>query len=104
MRGAGAVQVPEGGDDAGVRVVVGGDVDGLEGGDGALLGGGDALLQGADVGGQGGLITHGRGHAPQEGGDLHVGENVAVDVVDEQEDVPALHVAAALGHAPAGAG
>ena len=102
LQGDDGVQVAEGGDDARVGVVVGGHVDGLEGGDGAPLGGGDALLQLAHVGGQGGLVAHRRGHPPQQGRDLHVGQDVAVDVVNEQEHVLPLHVAEVFGHGDAG--
>ena len=98
------VQVAEGGHHAGVGVVVGRHVDGLEGGDGTLAGGGDALLKLAHLGGQRGLVTHGRGHAPQQGRDLHAGQGVAVDVIDEEQHVLVLDIAEVLGHGEAGKG
>ena len=69
----------------------------MHGGNGALLGGGDALLQLAHLGGQGGLVAHRRRQPAQEGGDLHAGQGVAVDVVDEEEHIAAL-LAEVLGH------
>ena len=100
----GGVQVGEGGGRRRVGVVVGGHVDGLHRGDGTLLGGGDALLQLAHLGGQGGLVAHGRGHAAQQGGDLGAGLGEAEDVVDEQQHVLAFFVAEVLGHREAGEG
>ena len=96
------VQVSEGGYDAGVGVVVGGDIDGLEGGDAAAFGGGDAFLEGTHFGAQGGLVAYGGGHSAQEGGYFHTGEDVAVDVVDEEEDVLVLFLAEVFGHSEAG--
>ncbi len=66
-------QVSEGGGGGGISQIVGGHVDGLHGGDGALLGGGDTLLHGAHVGGQGGLVAHGGGDAAKQGGHLGTG-------------------------------
>ena len=53
----------EGGGWGGVGQIVGGDVDGLDGGDGAFLIGGDALLHDAHVDGEGGLVADGGGDA-----------------------------------------
>jgi hypothetical protein len=64
------VEVGEGGGRGRVGEVVGGDVDGLHRGDGALVGGGDALLERAHLGGQGRLVTDGAGDAAEERGDL----------------------------------
>ena len=49
----------EGGGGSGISQIVGGHVDGLHGGDGALLGGGDAFLHETHVDGEGGLVTDG---------------------------------------------
>src|SRR5690606_3787558 len=75
------VEVGEGGGGGGVGQVVRGDVDGLDGGDRALVGGGDALLELAHLGAQGGLVAHGAGHAAQEGGHFRAGLGEAEDVV-----------------------
>ena len=96
------VEVAEGRDDAGVGVVVGGDVDRLEAGDRAALGGRDALFEVAHVGGERGLVADGGRHTSEERGDFHVREDVAVDVVDEDEDVLLLLVAEVFGHRDAG--
>ena len=98
----GRVQVREGGGRRRVGVVVGGHVDGLHRGDGALLGGGDALLQLAHFGGQVGLVAHGRRHAAQQRRDFRAGLGEAENVVDEQQHVLAFLVAEVLGHGQAG--
>ena len=97
----GGVQVREHGGRRGVRDVVRGDVDGLDGGDGPVLGGGDALLQLAHLGGEGGLVADGGGHAAEQRGDLASRLGEAEDVVHEQEDVHAL-VAEVLRHGEGG--
>src|SRR4051812_31994339 len=58
----GGVEVGERGERGRVGEVVGGHVDRLQRGDRPALGGGDALLQLAHLVGEGGLVTHGRGH------------------------------------------
>ncbi len=70
-----------------VGQVVGGDINGLNRGDGARLGGGDALLQVAHLGGQRGLVTNGGGHTAQQCGNLGAGLRETEDVVDEQQHV-----------------
>ena len=94
----GGIEMGEGGGRRRVGQVVGGHVDGLHRGDGALARGGDALLQLAQVGGQRGLVSDGGGHAAQQRGDLGVGLGETEDVVDEEQDVPALLVTEVLGH------
>jgi hypothetical protein len=96
--------VGEGVGGRGVGEVVGGDVDGLDGGDGALVGGADAFLEVAHFGGEGGLVAHGGGHAAEEGGDLGAGLAEAEDVVDEEEHVLAHFVAEVFGHGEGGEG
>ena len=86
-----------------VCVVVSGHVDGLQRRDGALLRGGDPLLEARHLGGQVGLIAHGRGHASQQRGDLGAGLGEAEDVVDEEQYVAAF-LAEVLGHREAGQG
>ena len=98
----GRVQVGEGGGGRGVGEIVGGHVDGLDRGDGALGGGGDALLQRAHVGGKSGLVAHGGGDAAQQGGHLGARLGEAEDVVDEEEHVLALDVAEVLGDGEGG--
>ena len=85
---------------AGGRVcqVVGRDVNRLYGRDRAALRRDDALLQVPQLVGQGRLVADGGGHAPQKGGDLVAGLDVAEDVVDKQKDVPVHLVTEILGH------
>jgi hypothetical protein len=64
------VQVSEGGGGGGISQIISGHVDGLDGGDGTLLGGGNSLLEGTKIGGEGGLVTDGRGNTTEEGGHL----------------------------------
>ena len=92
----------EGGGGSRVGQVVGRYVDGLHGRDGPLLGGGDALLQGAHLGGQGGLITHGAGHAAQQRRYLAARLGEAEDVVDEEKHVLVLTVAEVFRHRKSG--
>jgi hypothetical protein len=88
----------EGGERRRVGVVVGGNVDGLQRGDGPATSGGDPLLQFAHLVGEGGLVAHGRRHAAEEGRHLGTGLHEPEDVVDEQQDVLVLDVAEVLGH------
>ncbi len=94
-----------------VGQVVGGHVDGLHRGDRTLVGRGDALLQVTHLGGQGGLIAHGRRDAAQQSRHFGAGLGEAEDVVDEQQHVLAFFVTevfrdrqAGQGDAGAGAG
>src|SRR5690606_12102711 len=104
----GGVEVGEGGGRRRVGQVVRGHVHGLDRGDRTGLGGGDALLQDAHFLCQGRLVTHGGRHAAQQRRNLGAGQGVAVDVVDEEQDVAALAggrvdvVAEVLGHGQAG--
>ncbi len=86
----------------GVGQVVGGNVDGLHGRDGALAGGGDTLLQGAHLGGQRGLVADGGGHTAQQRRHLGTGLGEAEDVVDEEQHVLMLDVTEVLRHGQAG--
>jgi hypothetical protein len=97
----GGVEVAEGGGGRRVGQVVRRHVHGLDRGDRADLGGGDALLQAAHFFGQRRLVAHGGRHAAQQRGHFGTGQGVAVDVVDEEQDVAAF-VAELLGHGQAG--
>ena len=85
-----------------VGVVVGRHVDRLHRGDRLALGRGDAFLELAHLVGQGGLVTHGRGHAAEQGRHLGAGLDEAEDVVDEEQHVLVLHVAEVLRHGERG--
>ena len=61
------VQMRERGGGRRIREVVGRHVDGLDGGNGALVGRGNALLEGAQVGRQGRLVADGTGDAAEQG-------------------------------------
>ncbi len=65
------------------------------------LGRRDALLQLAHLFGQRRLIAHRRRHATEQRRHLGARQRVAIDVVDEEQDVAAF-VAKALGHRQAG--
>ncbi|GAF25605.1 transcriptional regulators [Moorella thermoacetica Y72] len=97
----GGVQMGEGRRRGRVGQVVGRHIDSLHGGDGTLFRGGNPFLEGPHLRGQGGLITHRRGHPAQEGGNLGTGLHEAKDIVDEEEDVLALGVPEVLGHSQA---
>ena len=84
-----------------VGQVVRGDVDGLDRGDRAGLRRGDAFLQPAHLFGQRRLVTHRGWHAAEQRRHFGARQRVAVDVVDEEQDVAAL-VAETLGHREAG--
>ena len=100
----GGVQVGEGGGGGRVGQIVGGDIDGLEGGDGAFLGRGDAFLQVAHFGGEGGLVADGAGGAAQQGGHFGTGLGEAEDVVNKKQHVLVLLVAKVLGDGQPGKG
>lgn len=84
-----------------VGQVVCGDVDSLNGGDGARLGRGDALLKVAHLGSQRGLVANGGRHTTQKGGNLGTGLGEAEDVIDEQQNVLTT-IAEVLGGGKAG--
>ncbi len=93
----GGVQVSEGRGGGGISQIVSGHVDGLHGGDGALLGGGDALLHATHVSGQGGLVSDGGRDTSEQGGHLGAGLCESEDVVDEEQHVLALLITEILG-------
>ena len=85
-----------------VGQVVGRHVDGLHRGDGTLLGGSDAFLQGAHFGGQGRLVTDGRRHTAQKGGNFRTRLGETEDIVDEEENVLVFLVAEIFGDGQSG--
>jgi len=98
----GSVQMCKGGSGSGVGQVIGGDVDGLHRGDGAIAGGGDTLLQSAQLVGQRGLIADSRGHTAHQSGDLRAGLHETENIVDEEQHVLVGLLAEILGHGQAG--
>ena len=52
--------------------------------------------------GEGGLVAHGRGHAPQQRRDLHAGQGITVDIIDKEQDVLSFNIAEILRHGQAG--
>src|SRR5690606_22563012 len=83
----GRVQVLECGGRRGVGQVVSRNVNGLNRRDGARLGRSDTLLQLTHFFGQRGLITHGRRHTAKQGGHFGTCQRVAIDVIDEEQNV-----------------
>ncbi|KAH7467054.1 uncharacterized protein KRP23_11379 [Phytophthora ramorum] len=80
-----------------VRQVIGGHVNGLHRGNGALLGRGNTLLQRTQVRGQRRLVAHSGRDTAQQSRHLRARLREAEDVVDEQQHVLALHVTEVLG-------
>ena len=68
------------------------------------MGGGDALLKSAHLVGQGGLVTHSRGHPAHKGRDLAACLDIAEDIVDKEQDILLLPVSEVLGHGEPGEG
>ncbi len=75
----------ESGGGGGVSQIVGRNVDGLDGGDGAFVGGGDTLLHQAHVDGKGGLVADSRGDTAEQGGHFGTGLSETEDVVDKEQ-------------------
>ena len=92
------IQVGERGCWCRVSQVIGGHVNRLHGGDGAVLGGGDALLQGTHLRGQRRLISHGARHAAEQCGYLGACLCETEHVVDEQQGFLTALVAEVLCH------
>jgi hypothetical protein len=97
----GRVEVQEGGRRRRVGQVVGWHIDGLNRGDRTDLGRGDPFLQAAHFFGQRRLIAHGGRHPAEQRRNFGTGQRVAIDVVDEEENVAAI-VTETLGHRQAG--
>ena len=85
-----------------VGVVIGRNVDGLQGRNGTALGRGNALLQDTHLISQGWLVTHSGRHTTQQGRNLRAGLGETEDVVNEQQHVLVLHIAEVLRHGQAG--
>ena len=98
----GGVQVSERRCRSRVGVVIGRNVNGLQGRNGTALGRGNALLQNTHLISQGWLVTHGGRHTTQQGRNLRAGLGETEDVVDEQQHVLVLHIAEVLRHGQAG--
>src|SRR5437879_1925361 len=97
----GGSEVGEDGLDGRAGVGVGMHIHGLHRRDRPLAGRGGSLLQLAHLGRQRGLVADSRRHAAEQRGNLRSGEQVAKDVVDEQEHVGALFIAKVFGHGQA---
>jgi len=82
----------------GICQVVSWDVDGLYGGDGALLGGGDPLLHTAHVSGQGWLVPHSRWNTTKQGGHLRTSLSESEDVVNKKQHILTFLVTEILGN------
>src|SRR5208282_6670318 len=83
----GGVQVRKRRGRSGVRVVVGGNVDGLHGSDRSRLSGSDALLQLANFCVEVRLITHGGRHAAEKRGNFRACLDETENIVDEKKNV-----------------
>ena len=88
--------------DAGVGVVVGRHIDSLEGCDGAIERRCDALFEVAHLRAERGLVSDCGGHSAEQRGDFHAREDVAVDIVNEQQHVLAALFLEVLSHGEAG--
>lgn len=75
----------EGGGGGGISQIVSGDVDGLDGGDGAFVGGGNTLLHQTHVDGEGGLVADSGGDTAEQGGHFGTGLGETEDVVDKEQ-------------------
>jgi len=82
--------------------IIGGHVDVLDRGDGALGGGGDALLEATHVRGERRLVADSGGDAAEQGRHLGASLGEAEDVVHEEEHVLALDVTEVLGDGQSG--
>lgn len=100
----GGVQVGEGGGRGGIGQIVGGHVNGLDGGDGTLLGGGNSFLHGTHVGGKRGLVTDGGGDTTEQGGHFGTGLGESENVVNEQQDILTFLVSEVFGDGQTGQG
>src|SRR6266849_858984 len=80
------------------QLVVRRHVHSLDRGDRSFDGRGDALLQLAHLGRERRLVAHSARHAAEQRGHFGTGQQVAEDVVHEQEDVGPLLIAKVLGH------
>src|ERR1035437_3881827 len=100
----GRIEVSKGRSRRRIGQIVGRHVNGLHRRHRALLGGGDALLQLAHFGGKVGLISDGGGHTAQQRRYLGTRLGETENVVDEQQRVGPLFVAAILRNGQRGEG
>ena len=87
---------------SGIRQVVRRHVDCLHGGDRAAARGGDALLQRAHFARKRRLIAHGRGHTPEQRGDLAARLHKTENIIDKEQHVLVFFVAEVFRHRQAG--
>ena len=86
----------------GVCKVVGGNIDGLNGGYGAVSRRGDTLLQCAHLGCQRGLVADGGRHTAEQCGDLRACLRKSEDIIDKQQNILAGLVTEVLCDGKAG--
>jgi len=96
------IKVTERGGRSRVGQVVCRDVNSLHRGDGAFFGRGNPFLQFAHRGRKSRLVTHGRGHAAQQGGYFRSGLGESENVIDKQEGFFTAGIAEVLTHGQAG--
>ncbi len=87
---------------SGVRVVVGGNVNGLHGSNRSALRRSDALLQLADFGVQVRLVANGRRHAAEKSGHLRARLHETENVVDKEKHVEVFLIAEIFSDSEAG--
>ena len=92
------VKMGEGGGWGGIGKIIGWDVDGLDGCDGAGLRWCNSLLEGTQVGSEGWLITDSRWNTSKKGGHFGAGLGESEDVVDEKEHVLVLFISEVFGN------
>ncbi len=94
----GSVQMGEGGGRGGIRQVIGGNVDGLNGGDRTPLGGANTLLQSIHIGGKRGLVAYGGRDAAKQGTYFGASLGESENVVDKQKHILAFSVTEVFGN------
>ena len=93
----GGIKMTQDGVDRGVRHVVRRNVDRLHRRDGPQTGGKNPLLHLSHFGGEGGLVTDGGRHAPEEAGNLAARLHETKDIVHDEQDLFLQGVAQILG-------
>jgi hypothetical protein len=96
--------VSEGGGGGGIGKIIGGHVDGLNGGNGSLGGGGNTLLKPTHIGGEGGLVSDSGGNTSKKGGHFGTGLGETKDVIDEEKNILSLLVTEVLCNGKSGKG
>ncbi len=82
----GSIQMGKSGCGSWICQIIGGDINGLNGGDGAFLRGRDSFLHQSHVNCEGRLITDGRGDTAEEGRHFGASLGEAENVVDEEKN------------------